>query len=399
MNERRPARVTPPAQQEERSRERSPGSEQSRTPGVRTAQRPPASSGAWERVARAWARNPLVAMARHRRRLTFYTGLHSMLRAGVPLPIAFSELSRGADKDPFRRAVAQVGAAVSQGAGLAEAMRRHPVWFEPQVVAALEAAEVSGTFEHALAGVIERQEELHKLRWRTLGLSLYPAYLLAAFLIGGAFLDGASSVQRAEAEAMDSLPLALTGSLGVRLLKVSAIALTALSFPLGLAALGLEERWARFRLRLPLLGAFYRRTQASRFCQVLGSCLGAGLDASRSLQLALEATGDAELRSRAGTAVQRLRDGATLTDVVEWLGVLDDEALRHVATGERTGHLAPLLQQQARDQAESGLRSLQVLIGLSIAVLVGFFIVTNIVGVFESQAEYYRNLEELGRGR
>ena len=397
MNERQPARVTPPAQQEERSRELSPGSAQARRPGVRTALRPQASSDVRERVARAFARNPLVAMARHRRRLTFYVGLHSMLKAGLPLPTAFSELSRGADKDPFRRTVAQVGAAVSQGAGLAEAMRRHPVWFEPQVVAALEAAEVSGTLEHALATVIERQEELHKLRWRTLSLCLYPAYLLVAFLIGGAFLEGASSVRKAQA--LDSLPLALTGSLSVRLLKVTVIALTVLSFPLGLAALGLEDRWARLRLRLPLLGAFYRRTQASRFCQVLGSCLGAGLDASRSLQLALEATGDSALQSRAGTAVQRLRDGATLTDVVEWLEVLDGEALRQVATAERTGHLSPLLQQQARAQSESGLRALQALVFLAIAVLVGFLIITNILRVFESQAEYFRNLEELGRVR
>jgi general secretion pathway protein F len=335
-------------------------------------------------------------MARHRKWLTFYVGLHSMLRAGVPLITAFSELSRGADKDPFRRAVANVGAAVSQGASLAEAMRRHPAWFEPQVVAALEAAEVSGTLEHALAGVIERQEELHKLRRRTLSLCLYPAYLLAAFLIGGAFLDGASSVRKAQA--LDALPLALSGSLIFRLLKMTAIALTVLSFPLTLAALGLGDHWARLRLRLPLLGIFYRRTQASRFCQVLGSCVGAGLDVARSLQLALEATGDPELRSRAGPAVQRLRDGATLTEVVAWLGVLDGEALRHVATGERTGHLQPLLQLQAREQSESGLRALQVLVFVAIAVLVVSLMATNILRVFESQGDYYRTLEKLGRG-
>jgi type II secretory pathway component PulF len=351
---------------------------------VRTAQHPQASSGARERVVRAWARHPLVAMARHRRRLTFYVGLHSMLKAGVPLTTAFIELSRGADKDPFRRAVAQVGVAVAQGAGLAEAMRRHPAWFEPQVLAALEAAEVSGTLEHALAGVIERLEELQKLRWRTLSLCLYPAYLLAAFVIGSAALDGAGSVRKSVS--LDGLPMALAGFLSGRLLKVTAIGLTGFSFPLALAALGLEERWARLRLRLPLLGTFYRRTQASRFCQVLGSCLGAGLDVSRSLQLALEATGNPELQSRAGPAV------------VEWLGVLDGEALRHVATGERTGHLQPLLQQQARAQSESGLRALQVFVFLAIAVLVGFFLVTNILRVFASQREYFRSLEELGRG-
>jgi type II secretory pathway component PulF len=349
-----------------------------------------------ERVVRAWGHHPLVAMARHRRRLTFYVGLHSMLKAGVPLTIALTELSRGAALDAFHRAVAKVGAAVSKGAGLAEAMRRHPSWFEPEVVAALEAAEVTGTFEHALAAIIERLEELHKLRWRTLSLCLYPAYLLVAFLIGGAMLDSPASVR--EAKALDSLPLALAGSLSARLVKVTLIGLTVFAAPLALAALGLEERWERIRARIPLLGSYYQRSQASRFCQVLGSSLGAGLEAARSLQLALEATRNTELMSRAGPAIQRLRDGATLTEVVEWLGVLDGGALRHLAVAERTGHVQPILERVAWEQAEAGLRFMRVLVILLIILLVGFLVVTNMLRIFESQRDYYRQLEDLTRG-
>lgn len=360
------------------------------------AQRPRASSGARERVVRAWARHPLVAMARHRRRLTFYVGLHSMLKAGVPLTIALTELSRGAVRDAFHRAVAEVGAAVAKGAGLAEAMRRHPSWFEPEVVAVLEAAEITGTFEHALAAIIERLEELHKLRWRTLSLCLYPAYLLVAFLIGGALLDSPASVR--EAKALDSLPLAFAGSLSARLLKVTLIGLTVFSAPLALAALGLEGRWERIRVHIPLLGSYYRRSQASRFCQVLGSSLGSGLEAARSLQLALEATRNAELMSRAEPAIQRLRDGATLTEVVEWLGVFDGGALRHLAVAERTGHVQPILEREAREQAEAGLRFMRVLVILLIVLLVGFLVVTNILRVIETQRDYYRSLEGLGRG-
>ena len=354
------------------------------------------SGGARERVVRAWGRHPLVAMARHRRRRTFYVGLHAMLKAGVPLTLALTELARGAAWHPFHRAVAEVGAAVTQGAGLAEAMRRHPSWFEPEVVAALEAAEVTGTFEHALAAIIERLEELHKLRLRTLSLCLYPAYLIAAFLIGGALLDGSASVR--EARTLDSFPLTLAGSFSVRLLKVTLIGLTVFSAPLALAALGLEERWERIRVRIPLLGSYYRKSQASRFCQVLGSSLGAGLEAARSLQLAVEATRNVELMSRTAPAIQRLRDGATLTEVVEWLGVLDGGALRHLAVAERTGNVQPILEREAREQAEAGLRFLRVLVVLLIVALGGILVVTNLIGIFESQRDYYRQLEDLSRG-
>jgi len=161
---------------------------------VRTASRPvPAEEGrTW--LASAWARHPLVAMVRHRPRFTFFLGLHSMIRAGVALPIAFSELSRGAEKAPFRRAVAQVGEAVAAGSGLAEAMRRQPMWFEPHVVELLGAAEATGTLESALARITAQLEEAQRMRWRAVSLCAYPAYLLAAFIFGGSLLGTANSL-------------------------------------------------------------------------------------------------------------------------------------------------------------------------------------------------------------
>ncbi|HEX8701221.1 MAG TPA: type II secretion system F family protein, partial [Myxococcaceae bacterium] len=300
---------------------------------VRTAQRPEPQDTPRARVERAWAQHPLVGMMRHRQRVTFYQGLHSMLRAGIPLNIAFSDLSRGAATDPFRQAVAEVAKEVAAGAGLAQAMRRHPIWFEPWVVEALEVAEVSGTLEQALARIIQWLEETQQLRRRTLSLCIYPAYLLVAFLIGGSALDGARGVMGAGSQS--ALGGAVAVSFFSRLFLLASIGLAIAGAPLAIAALGAEERWSQLRLNIPLLGAFYRQLQASRFCQVLGSSMGAGLEVARSLRMALTATQNPALNARAGQIVQKLQDGATLTDGVEALGILDGESLRRIAIGER----------------------------------------------------------------
>jgi type II secretory pathway component PulF len=394
MNE-RPVRPAPPASAV-RSQEKPQEGARGQRP-VRTAQRPD-TSGEWRaRVARAWARHPVVSLVRHRQRLTFFEGLHGMLRAGLPLNMAFTELARGSEKDPFRRAIAQVGATVARGSGLAEALRRHPVWFESQAVDLVEAGEVSGTLEGALARVIEWMKEAQQLRWRTLSLCLYPAYLVVAFLLGGSLLDGSSSVSASGS--LDSLPAATATSFVGNLLRIILIGGAIFSAPLALAALGLEERWERVRQHIPVLGRFHRETQAGRFSRVLGTSLGAGLEAARSLQMAIEATGNSTLRAKAASAVQRLRDGATLTDVVEWLGVLDGESLRRVATGEKTGHLEPMLQQLAREHAEAGLRWLRALVFALILVLTVLLFATIIARIFSSQADYYRRLDDLSRTR
>jgi type II secretory pathway component PulF len=333
-------------------------------------------------------------MVRHRPRLTFFLGLHSMIRAGVALPIAFSELSRGAAKDPFRRAVAQVGEAVAAGSGLAEAMRQQPMWFEPQVVELLGAAEATGTLESALARITAQLEEAQRMRWRAVSLCAYPAYLLAAFVFGGALLGTASSLM-ASGNTEDILGVFVSQFLQ-KVLTVSSFGLAFFLAPLVLAWPALAPHWEALRMRVPVLGRVHRELQASRFSLVLGVALGAGLEAGRSLQLALEATGSLWLRGRVNLAVHRLRSGASLTDVVEWLGVLDSESLQQLATGERTGGLEPVLALVSRGHSEAAMRWLRTLMFVVITLLSVFLFATNIGKVVELQGRYFRQLQGLG---
>ncbi len=364
---------------------------------VRSAQRPapaPAAPGdSW--LARAWARHPLVEMVRHRPRLTFFQGLHSMIRAGLPLPIAFTDLSRGAARDPFRRAVAQVGEAVAAGAGLAEAMRRLPVWFDAQTVELLGAAEATGTLEAALARICQQLEEAQRMRWRAAMMCLYPGYLVVAFLIGGTLLDTAATLMGGGAQP-ESIGALILSHFLQKVLLVSSLGLGAFVAPLLLAHPALEPHWSAFRMHVPLLGRVHRQLQASRFSLVLGVGLGAGLEAGRSLQMALESTGSGLLRKRAGLAVHRLRSGAGLTDVVEWLDVLDGESLQRVSTGERTGDLEPTLAQLAREHSEAAMRSLRALMFVVIALLSVFLLATNIGKVLQLQGGYQSQLGALG---
>jgi type II secretory pathway component PulF len=347
-------------------------------------------------MAEAWARHPLVAMARHRSRYTFFQGLHTMLKAGLPLSMAFLELSRGAERDPFRRAVAEVGQAVEAGSGLAEAMRRTPGLFGSQVVETLAVGELAGTLEGALARVLEDMEAAQELRRRTVALCVYPAYLLGAFLIGGSLLQAAGA-SIASGGAADLTALIL-GALFRNVLGAASAGAALFAFPLAVVALGVEEPWERFRARVPLLGRVHAELHASRFCQSLGSALGAGLDAARSLQLALEATGSPVLRARAAEVLQHLDSGASLTEVVSRLGVLDGDSLRQLSTGERAGRVPAALSYLARALSESAMRRLRTLVVLLIVVGATLLILGSVGQVIQFQRGYYQQIESLGQG-
>jgi general secretion pathway protein F len=148
-------------------------------------------------------------------------------------------------------------------------------------------------------------------------------------------------------------------------------------------------------MRVPLLGRVHRELQASRFSLVLGAALGAGLEAGASLRMALEATGSVLLRRRAHLAEHRLRSGATLTDVVEWLDVFDGESLQRLATGERTGDLEPILGQLSREHSDTAMRWLRTLMFVLIALLTAFLFATNIGKIVQLQRGYQHQLNEL----
>ena len=337
-----------------------------------------------------------MALARYRSRHVFFLGLHRMIQAGVALPIAFAELSRGAEREGFARAVAEVGRDVAAGAGLAEAMRRRPHWFDPQAVTLLGAAEATGTLESALARIVTELEEAQALRWRVLARCAYPGYLLGAFLLAGSLLATAASLVSGGGGVDALVPLFL-GHLVRRLLLVSGGALVLFLLPLVLATPAVAPTWERLREALPGVRGVYRALQASRFCFVLGASQGAGLEVGQSLHLALEATGGEGTRARARRAAHSLQSGASLTDVVGGLGVLDAASLQRLSIGELTGHVAPTLTQLGREHADTASRRLSVLLfGLVVVLSVALF-ATHIRALVHFQGSSSRQLEGLGR--
>ena len=232
------------------------------------------------------------------------------------------------------------------------------------------------------------------MRWRAVSLCAYPAYLLAAFIFGGSLLGTANSLM-ASGNTEDILGV-FVSQLLQKVLTVSSFGLAFFLAPLVLALPALAPHWEALRMRVPVLGRVHRELQASRFSLVLGVALGAGLEAGRSLQLALEATGSLLLRGRVNLAVHRLRSGANLTDVVEWLGVLDSESLQQLATGERTGDLEPVLALVSRGHSEAAMRWLRTLMFVVITLLSVFLFATNIGKVLQLQGGYQSQLGALG---
>ncbi len=355
-------------------------------------------------MARAWAAHPLVAFAGHRGRIAFYRQFHSLVRSGVGMPVALKELARHAPGEGMRRALRQIARDVGAGAGLAEAMQRHAGAFDDATMELLAFAEETGTLEPVLKRVVEHLDEMQKLRWQAIFGSLWPVYLLAAIVFVAPLFDvaGAASSGSGAADGKEAVVYGGTYLLGVlRNLALAALAIGAiLGFPFALAVAGLESRWERLTLAVPLVGGAVRNLVGARFFLSMGLAVGAGVDLIRSVRLAIRASGSASVLERIDETEASLRGGSTLTDAVLALRVFDPNSLGSLSVAERTGTLEDALRELAEDHRSAALRSLRILmliaLGLVALVALGFAvakILGTIFGPIRSYFELYKTIE------
>lgn len=326
-----------------------------------------------QRVARAWLRHPVVAFLRHRRLITFYSQLHALIRAGIALPTAFTQLTQYAPDATMAAGLAAVARDVRGGDTLGDAMRKHEALFDDANVELIAFAEEAGRLESICAGVVTHLEKVQQQRWQAIMGALWPMYLGAAFVFVGPLL-GVAQNMKSGASVSAMYFSGLFGSLGTAI----ALAVGVLGAPLFIAAIDQEAQWDRLRRRIPGVSAPLRQLAASRVVLGLGLATASGMEAVRSLRLAVKATSSPALMSELPKAEAKLREGSTLTQAVEALGVLDRTSLGTLAIAETTGTLDETLERMSRELQESSLRASRMLI-IVVTVLVASVLLIKIV--------------------
>lgn len=333
---------------------------------VSAARPKPQAVPAAERLARAWTRHPVVSFLRHKKQLAFYRQFHSLLRAGVGLPVAFAELSKYAPSDALAKGLRTVSRDVQQGATLGEAFARHAALLEDANVELITFAEEAGKLDQVLATLIHHLEQVHQLRWRAVIMSIWPAYLAAAFIFVGPLLGAAQSVKSAD-DVGRVYFAGLAGNLSWAALLLGLV----FGGPLVLAVLDLALPWDRLKRRAPLVSLPTRDLYASRMVLGLGLGIDAGLEVVRAVRVAVRATGSPSLEASLPDAEALIRRGGTLTEAIESLGLLDRSALGTLAVAERTGTIDETLARLAKELQESSLRAMKLLVFAVIAGVAG----------------------------
>jgi len=300
---------------------------------------------------------------------TVYTQLADLLRVGMPLLKALELLGRNKSNPRLAGVIAEIAEELSGGARIADTMADRPEIFPPIQVAMIRAGEQGGFLEQVFARLGSFLENQADMRARVVGNMIYPVVLLFVGLaiVLAALVFFVPKFQTFYARIELPLPtkiLMASSTLLTRywlgLLVGGVVAFFAGSW--ALRRPGVRQAFARWQLRLPMIGPLIASMAIARFTRILGTLLGNGVPMIPAMQISRDAIGHPLLAVAIDEAVEAVRAGERLAAPLGDCGMFPDDVSEMIAVGESANNLPEVLTAIAETVEKRVDRMLQLLV-------------------------------------
>lgn len=275
-----------------------------------------------------------------------------LIRSGLPILQVLDTMIERMEAGGMLAALQEIRSEVKGGSALSDAFGRFPQMFPHLYVASLRAGEQSGDLPVTLGRYIEYQKRVEAIKAKVRSATFYPALLAiaVALVLGFLLLYVIPTFTQVYTDANVQLPL-LT-----RLVIALANGLVAwLPFwvPALIAGLLLLRVFARtergavrvdgLKLRLPFFGELLNEYALSTFCRTFATTLASGIPIVQAMQMSRGTLNNLVLEKRLSGAVNRIREGAKISEALEQAGHFPVIALRMIGVGETSGSLVDML--------------------------------------------------------
>ena len=281
---------------------------------------------------------------------TAYTQLADLLRVGMPLLKALELLGRNKSNPQLATVIAEIAEEISAGARIADTMADRPEIFPPIQVAMIRAGEQGGFLEQVFARLGSFLENQADMRARVVGNMIYPVVLLFVGLaiVLAALVFFVPKFQTFYARIELPLPTKILMASSTLLTRywLGLVVGGVVAFFAGSWALrrpGVRQAFARWQLRLPMIGPLIASMAIARFTRILGTLLGNGVPMIPAMQISRDAIGHPLLAVAIDEAVEAVRAGERLAVPLGDSGMFPDDVAEMIAVGESANNLPEVL--------------------------------------------------------
>lgn len=324
----------------------------------------------------------------------------TMMTAGVPLVQSLDIIANGSDNPSMSELVRKVKSDIEGGGTLAEALAKHPEYFDDLFVNLVDAGEKSGALETLLDKIATYKEKTEAIKAKVRKALFYPsAVICVAIIVMGILLYFVVPQFQALFQGFGADLPAFT-LMVIGLSEFIQAYWWAVLGAIGLAAfvlVRLNKRSRNFRrgkdrvmLKLPVIGDILYKAAVARFGRTLSTMFAAGVPLVEAMESVARASGNIVFEEAILQMQDQVSAGQQLQLAMSNTGLFPNMAIQMVAIGEESGALdsmcakvADFYEAEVDNQVDALSSLLEPLIMAIIGVLVGGLVVAMYLPIFK----------------
>jgi type IV pilus assembly protein PilC len=330
----------------------------------------------------------------------FSRQLSTMLAAGIPLVQAFEIVGNGHENAAMQKLILSVKADVEGGSALAEALSKHPIYFDDLFVNLVEAGEQAGALETLLDKIATYKEKTEAIKKKIKKALTYPAaVLVVAFVVTTILLifvipsfEDLFKGFGADLPTFTRMVIDLSAFVRTQGVFIGLIIGGAVG-----AFIYFKKRSRQFRhfldrmmLKVPVVGPIMQKASIARYARTLSTMFAAGVPLVEALESVAGATGNIVYEEGVLQMRDEVATGQRLQIAMENTDLFPNMVIQMVAVGEESGSLDEMSAKVADfyeedvDNAVDNLSSLlEPMIMAILGVLVGGLVVAMYLPIFK----------------
>jgi type IV pilus assembly protein PilC len=334
-----------------------------------------------------------------RRFLSLNQEMQVLIRSGLPILQVLDTLVDRMEPGGLLNTLQDIRNDVKGGSALSDAFGRFPQMFPQLYVASLRAGEQSGDLPVTLGRYIEYQKRVEAIKAKVRSATFYPALLAIAVtvVLGFLLLYVIPSFTQVYADANVQLPLLTRMVIALANGLVAGLPVWVPTLIIGLVLLRMyarTERGAllvdRTKLKLPFMGNLLNEYALSTFCRTFATTLASGIPIVQAMQMSRGTLNNRVLERQLAGAVNRIQEGARISEALEQTGHFPVIALRMIGVGETSGSLVDMLtdvSEYYEDEVERRLDRLTTMVEplmmMTMGLLIGGIVVAMYIPIFQ----------------
>ena len=330
----------------------------------------------------------------------FSRQLATMLTAGIPLVQAFEIVGNGHENPGMQKLILAVKADVEGGSSLAEALAKHPLYFDDLFVNLVESGEQAGALETLLDKIATYKEKTEAIKKKIRKALTYPAAVLVVALVVTLILlifvipafEDLFKGFGADLPAFTRMVIELSEFVRDKgwFLAILAGGAVGAFLYFKKRSRAMRHFLDRMALKVPIIGPIMQKAAIARYARTLSTMFAAGVPLVEALESVAGATGNIVYEEAVLQMKDEVATGQRLQQSMENTDLFPNMVIQMIAVGEESGSLDEMSAKVADfyeedvDNAVDNLSSLlEPMIMAILGVLVGGLVIAMYLPIFK----------------